>query len=68
MNTALKLAVETAGSQGAFARLIGTSQPRVWYWLHKGKPLPAEYVLVTEEKIGISRHVLRPDLYPRDNG
>jgi DNA-binding transcriptional regulator YdaS (Cro superfamily) len=45
-------------------RLLGVSQPTVWAWLRKGKPLPAEYVLKVEAATGISRHQLRPDLYP----
>ena len=58
--------MELAGGQSAFARLHGVSQPTVWAWLKQGKPLPAECVLATERETGISRHDLRPDLYPRD--
>lgn len=47
------------------ARLIGVTQPSVWAWLDKEKPLPAEYVLAVEAATGISRHDLRPDIYPR---
>ena len=64
--TPLQRAVELAGGQSAFARLHGVSQPTVWAWLNKGSPLPAEYVLATERETGISRHDLRPDLYPRE--
>lgn len=53
-------------NQTQFATAIGTSQAAVWYWLKNRKPLPAEYVLVTEKVTGISRHDLRPDLYPRE--
>ncbi|WP_031298009.1 transcriptional regulator [Sphingobium lactosutens] len=66
---ALQQAVETAGSQSALARLLKVSQHAVWHWLNKGdaeKPLPAEHVLKVEEATGISRHDLRPDLYPRE--
>lgn len=28
------------------------------------RPLPAEYVIAVEEKTGVSRHRLRPDIYP----
>lgn len=66
VKTPLERAVEQAGGQSAFARLHGVSQPTVWAWLKQGKPLPAEYVLATERETGISRHDLRPDLYPRD--
>ncbi|MDB5663426.1 MAG: hypothetical protein JWN59_1764 [Sphingomonas bacterium] len=63
---ALKAAVVRSGSQSAFARLCGVSQTAVWKWLQSGKRLPAEYVLTTEAETGVSRHLLRPDLYPAD--
>lgn len=63
---ALKLAVEKIGTQQAFADLLGVSQPRVWRWLNQSKQLPAEYVLDIEAATGVSRHDLRPDIYPRE--
>jgi len=57
-------AIERIGSQGAMARLLGVSQPAVWKWVHHHRPLPAEHVLTVEEATGISRHELRPDIYP----
>lgn len=66
-NTPLERAVEKVGGQSAFARLHGVSQPSVWAWIKNGKPLPAEYVLKTEEVTGISRHELRPDIYPLES-
>lgn len=61
---ALRLASELVGSQAAMARLLGVSQPTVWLWLRKDKPLPAKHVLTVEAATGISRHDLRPDIYP----
>lgn len=63
-DTPLKRAVEKAGGQSAFARMHSVSQPTVWAWLKNGKQLPAEYVIRTEAETGISRHDLRPDIYP----
>lgn len=63
---ALEKAVSSGGSQSAFARSLGVSQTAVWKWLHKSKLLPAEYVLTVERLYGISRHQLRPDIYPID--
>jgi DNA-binding transcriptional regulator YdaS (Cro superfamily) len=60
----LELAVEKAGGQSALARLAGVTQPTVWVWLRDKKPLPAECVLKVEAETGISRHDLRPDIYP----
>lgn len=65
--SALKSAVDLVGGQSAMARLLGLAQASVWAWVHKEKPLPAEHVLKVEEVTGISRHDLRPDLYPRDD-
>jgi DNA-binding transcriptional regulator YdaS (Cro superfamily) len=62
---ALNAAVEAAGSQSQFARDMGTHQPMVWRWLNQSKQLPAEYVLTAERLYGVSRHDLRPDIYPR---
>ena len=62
--TPLERAVEIAGGQSAFARLVGVKQPSVWAWLNHKKPLPAEYVLGVEAATGVSRHDLRPDIYP----
>lgn len=64
--TALERAVDAAGSQSRFAEAVGASQQIVSYWLAKRKELPAEYVLAAESKFGISRHELRPDIYPRE--
>ena len=63
---ALRAAVKRVGSQAAMGRLLGVTQQAVGRWLDKGKPLPAEAVLVVEEATGISRHELRPDVYPRE--
>lgn len=66
-HVALRQAAAYAGSQGALARICGVSQPSVWEWLNKGKALPAEHVLKVEAATGVSRHDLRPDLYPRED-
>jgi DNA-binding transcriptional regulator YdaS (Cro superfamily) len=51
-------------SQQAMADLFGVTQPTVWRWLHQAKQLPAEHVLAAERASGVSRHHLRPDIYP----
>ena len=61
---ALSDAVTRSGSQSAFARLCGVSQTAVWKWLQSGKRLPAEHVLTVERATGVSKHLLRPDIYP----
>jgi DNA-binding transcriptional regulator YdaS (Cro superfamily) len=62
---ALDLAVTRSGSQSAMAKICGVSQPAVWKWLSEGKQLPAKHVLDVEAATGVSRHDLRPDIYPR---
>lgn len=62
---ALQAAVTKAGGQSQFARDVGTTQPTVWRWLNQSRQLPAEYVLLAERLYGVSRHDLRPDIYPR---
>ena len=56
-----------AGSQSALARIVGVSQQAVWKWLRSKKTLPGEHVLLVERETGVSRHDLRPDLYPRES-
>ena len=61
---ALQAALERAGSQSELARVCGITQPSVWKWFQSSKRLPAEYVLRVEAATGVSRHFLRPDIYP----
>lgn len=63
---ALQAILEMAGSQSALARALGVAQPSVWKWLQSSKRLPAEHVLKAEALYGVSRHDLRPDIYPRN--
>lgn len=64
---ALILAVNRMGGQAPFARLLEVAQPTVWGWLNRSekKELPAEHVLKVEAATRVSRHDLRPDIYPR---
>ena len=66
LQTPLQRAVALSGGQSALARLIGTKQGNVWYWLNVAKRLPADYVLPIERATAgvVTRHDLRPDLYP----
>lgn len=57
-------AVTLAESQSAFARLTGAKQQNISNWLKAGKLLPGEFVLAAERETGVSRHLLRPDIYP----
>lgn len=61
---ALQRCVEIAGSQSEFERQTGAKQQKVSYWLKNRRLLPGEYVLAAEKAFGVSRHHLRPDIYP----
>src|ERR1044071_1625061 len=64
--TPLETAVSLVGGQAKLARILGVTQPNVWHWLHKSERVPGEYGLKSEGATGgkVSRHDLRPDLYP----
>lgn len=62
---ALKQAVDLAGGQTALASKIGKTQGHVSQWVRRGY-VPPEMVLPIERATGVSRHDLRPDLYPVD--
>jgi TorA maturation chaperone TorD len=57
-------AIRVAGGIGALARKIGISQPSVSNWAR----VPAERVLSVETATGVSRAILRPDLYAEHPG
>src|SRR5262249_38550018 len=57
-------AIRVAGGVGALARKIGISQPSVSNWSR----VPAERVLSVEAATGVSRAILRPDLYAEHPG
>ena len=59
-------ACDIAGGQTALARGLGLrSQGSISNWIARGR-IPAERVLAVEALTGVSRHKLRPDIYPRD--
>lgn len=63
---ALERATEIAGSQAKLGAIAGgVTQPAVSGWIRKKRRLPAEHVLPVEAATGVSRHDLRPDIYPR---
>lgn len=65
---ALRRAVEILGSQGKAAAAIGVRQQTVSELLKVGKKVPAEWCIPLERATAgeVTRHELRPDLYPID--
>lgn len=55
----LTAAIDRAGSICQLARLLGLSQPTVSVW----RQVPPHRVIQIEALTGVSRRVLRPDLY-----
>lgn len=65
---ALQQACAVAGGQKPLALRIGTTQSRVWYWLARARRgVAAEFVLPIERATGVSRRLLRPDLFSPDH-
>lgn len=64
----LQKIIDKAGSQTRVAESIGKKPQHISYLMREAKELPAEYVLPLEEHWGISRHLLRPDIYPKNEG
>ena len=55
-------AVKAHGGLISFAGKVGVRYQAIQYWLRRG--IPPRRVLDVERVTGISREVLRPDLYP----
>lgn len=58
-NAGLERAIDAAGGVAQLARKIGIAQPSVSNW----ERVPAQRVIAVEGATGVSRKVLRPDLY-----
>jgi DNA-binding transcriptional regulator YdaS (Cro superfamily) len=68
MKNPIEEAVRIAGGQTALANALRVKHPNirqqhVWKWL-RAKRVSAEVVLAIEAATGVSRHELRPDIYP----
>lgn len=71
---ALVQAVEILGGQAQLARAMSEQAGRAisqqWLWsvLRRNKPVPAEFCLPAEAATSgkVTRHQLRPDLYPAE--
>lgn len=72
--TALKAAIRQCGGQAGLARILSAalglkiSQQRIWNAAHRDRSIPAEWCLAIEQATAgqVSRHALRPDLYPEE--
>lgn len=61
---AVEQAVVVAGNQTKLAASVGCPQQYVSNWINRDGRCSAAWVLAVERVTGVSRHQLRPDLYP----
>ena len=59
MDAGLALAIKAAGGVSQLAKLLGVKHQAVCQWAR----VPAERIIDVEEKTGVSRKKLRPELY-----
>lgn len=59
--TATRIAIEDLG-RCQTAALCGVTRQAVGKWIKTGR-IPARHVLTVERATGVSRYVLRPDIY-----
>ena len=58
---------KAAGGHSALARICGCTAGNIFQLVDKGSLLPGRFVLKVEAATSVSRHDLRPDLYPRED-
>ena len=70
---ALQRAIDLLGSQAELAKAISSKdrpikQQHIWNWINRDKRIPAEAVIPIETatKGHVTRHELRPDIYPAE--
>ena len=70
MNTpsnTIQKAIDVAGNSFALADALGVSASKVRMWKSRCS-VPPQYVIPIEKATGVSRHELRPDIYPAEQG
>ncbi|KAF1016212.1 MAG: hypothetical protein GAK31_01701 [Stenotrophomonas maltophilia] len=61
---AIAIATEKLGTgQAGIARLLGVTPQAVNQWVSGNRPVPPRHVLAIEGATGVSRHLLRPDVF-----
>ncbi|RUV65201.1 MAG: helix-turn-helix domain-containing protein [Mesorhizobium sp.] len=59
---ALSSACTAVGGEAKLAELIGKTRSHVTTWKYRGM-IPADQVIPIEQASGVSRHVMRPDVF-----
>lgn len=60
-NAGILKAIEVAGSQKNLADLLGVDQPLIHYYIHNR--VPATRAMAIEKLTGVSKSLIRPDLW-----
>jgi DNA-binding transcriptional regulator YdaS (Cro superfamily) len=60
---ALNRAIIIAGNQTKLAKLIKKTPGHITVWVNRDKRAPADMAIPIEEVTGVSRHLLRPDIF-----
>lgn len=60
---AFSTALDRAGSQAALAAIVGKRQPAISKRLNGSCRAEPDEVLAIERNLGVSRHLLRPDIF-----
>jgi DNA-binding transcriptional regulator YdaS (Cro superfamily) len=63
MTTPILKAIEVLGGQAAMARTLRVHPALVSQWATGRRPVAARHILAIEAAAGVSRHVLRPDVF-----
>ncbi len=61
---ALERARRAAGSWYALHKALNVSKQTIYNWRDNGRVADPTKVLEIERRFGVSRHELRPDIYP----
>lgn len=64
MHLAFCRARDAVGGVPALARIVERTPANLYSLFMRGRPCPPDLVLKAEAGTGVSRHDLRPDLYP----
>lgn len=66
MGLHLKQMIQNAGGYSSVAKKLGETKQVVWSWVNVLHRVPAERVMELEAAIGVPRHLIRPDIYPKN--
>lgn len=63
MNAIATVVEKLGAGQAGVARLLGVTPQAVNQWVSGNRPVPPRHVLAIEAATGVSRHLLRPDVF-----